>query len=349
MKYVLIYLLLMAITCFLSLFVKKYNKYCDIFIIISIVLLWSTYGVVWPHDEILNDRFNYVTWFKNVYPLYSNNLSLIFQQNNEIGWFFYNVILTNIISNINLLFYIYMLPPVFISIVYLYKQDYPFKILHLFFAISPICLYSTYLCRQMNAYFFVVLGLYFLQKKKNVLSLLFMICATLIHKTAIVGILILVILWLLDSKKILTKKRVFTLSVLLVTLIPFMSYIMSSFLEVIGNNKWVISSSTLSITTIKGLPYFIIFFIFLNYKSDYEIGLFSNGIQSFMIGYFYILTIYGYWIYRLAIYFLLGMMIVSAYLFIKMKNKYNRIIYLGSYGVIFIMLLREIYLLGSYY
>lgn len=88
MKQVLIYIIYILCTSILAFFIrKKKNIFNYLFLLIIIIIIWSTYTLVWSY-EIIGDRLNYVMWFQRIYPIYSNNLNLIFQQNNEYGWVF---------------------------------------------------------------------------------------------------------------------------------------------------------------------------------------------------------------------------------------------------------------------
>lgn len=87
MKQVLIYIIYILCTSILAFFIRKKKNIFNYLFLLIIIIIWSTYTLVWSY-EIIGDRLNYVMWFQRIYPIYSNNLNLIFQQNNEYGWVF---------------------------------------------------------------------------------------------------------------------------------------------------------------------------------------------------------------------------------------------------------------------
>lgn len=349
MEYILIYIFLLIITCFISTFIQKKSTIKDYFLIIILALIWSVYGAIWKYD-VPGDRMNYVTWFKYVYPLYQNNFSMILQQNNEIGWFFYNVILTKMITNINFLFYLYSFFPIVATLLYLYKQTGSYKVLHLFFSISPIVLYTTYLCRQMNAYAFIILSIYFFKRKKYIFTVLFGFTSFLFHKTSLVC-MIIYILYILVNKSIINKKTNIYFSIFLLFLLPIIPNIITVFFSVFHLDKWIIVNQ-ISLSIFKGIPYLIIYIIFLNYKGNLkDINTKNNSFNAilcFFVFYFWLLSIFNTWIYRISIFFLFGYITISSFLLINEKRQIPKLVFLSSQFTLFILLLREIYLVSTY-
>lgn len=345
MNQILIYLLYIMGTSILAVFVTKKKSIFTYLFILLIVSAWSTYTLVWSY-EIVGDRMNYVTWFKKIYPLYASNFNMILEQDNEIGWVLFNTILSKLFNSEKIALYIYMFFPMLVSVIFMYKQKFPFYKIHFLFSLTFIPYYCTYLCRQMFAYSFGLIAIYTYINNKKIISVFFVIMAFLFHKSAVIILLAFIIFSYVNSKR---KILIFALGCILI--LPVLPTLISLVFQIFNINKWKVGNNIIiTAAVLKSIPYLLIFILGIKNYNILKRNKYLNIylIMTFLSGFFWITTLFGTWYYRLNIYFLIGVILFVLISFKNIKSKDDRIILVLSITLIFLITLREIYLMSLY-
>ena len=328
---VLIYCAFLIFTTFLSIFIKKNNsKKLNILLIIILAMIWSFYTITLPYNYS-GDRLNYVTWFKQVYSQISIDAGLA-MTGKELGWVIGNIILSNFIKSEYVMFYVYMIIPMSAVLFWIYSKKFTFYKANFILGTTLFPFYCTYLCRQMISVSIVIFATNFLEDRHYIRFIICIFISCLFHLSTIyIGVILLFLSLVKDAKHF---KYISIISLLSIPLIPIIFSFINNFFII---TKWSISNMEVSYSLIKAIPYFLLVIIFYIYNKNCKIQ--NNQINRnnvfnitlvFFIGFFWLLSGYQYWTYRLGIYFM-NYYIFSIIPFIKLK-KIN-IQYIGIYFV----------------
>lgn len=353
------YLLILFVTSVLAAGLKKTGTQLQKKIVMFLIVgLWTSFTLIWPVN-FSGDRMNYATWFQKIYPNYLGKWNLIFSQDIEFGWVILNTYLSNIVHNVKIMFFIYSLFPNAAIFYLFYKQKYPLYRLNIIFGVTLLPFYSTYLCRQMFALGFVVLSYLAFQEKHNFKSIVWAVIALLFHQTAVIYLLFLGLMFILKN-----RNHEYVAVGILLMIIPIAPIISKIVLDTFRITKWSIGSHvSFGIDFFKCLPYLAIFILNLftirckREEIQYEMA-------TFLCAFFWMFSIYGYWLYRLNIYFLpvfcIGIEnIRERYLLCEQGmriNSHNKrgssinicVCYIVLCGI-FIITIREMYLMTRYF
>ena len=276
---------------------------------------------------------------KKIYALkYSNDIYLSQVYNDSIGLWVITKILHIFSYNPMFLFSVVMFIFMYLTLVSYEKIDDADSFSLLLLLLSEYPFFGFYQIKQCLALGFVSLGFAYYLKKKNFLAFVCFVIGILFHETAV--IIFPVLLIMKGSKK--KTIRLLEYLLLLITCL-FFAKISSFILSIISalfptlysnwniylNGNYIISNLNF-MTTLKGLPFYIMVFIFVIFgiakKSKVE-NINMYLILSLFNCFFIILSGYMYWMFRFGSYFYIFNCIIGSLAYKNIVIESNKRIY----------------------